>query len=104
MKEYRAEFEKQDDVLIVKLGGQLDTNTAPMLEAELNPHLEDARKVVMDFGGVEYISSAGIRLLLATEQYLEGRGAGMKLIQVNDHVHKIFDMVGFTNIMPIERI
>ena len=104
MREYRSEFEKQEDTLFVKLAGQLDTNTTPLLEAELNPYLEGTHELVMDFGGVEYISSAGIRLLLATEQYLENRGASMRLIQVSDHVHNVFDMVGFTNLMPIEKI
>lgn len=104
MKYYKAEFDKQGDVLNIKVKGRLDVTSSPEMEEELNPYLPETREIVMDLGSVDYISSAGIRLLLATEQYLEGRGGSMKLINVNDHIYKVFDMVGFANLMTIERL
>ena len=95
-------FEKQGKVLTVKPQGRLDAATAPVLEKELWPYLSDVQEITMDFSGVEYISSGGLRVLLATEQFLEDHGGSMRLIHVNAHIMEIFELVGFMDIVKVE--
>ena len=95
-------FEMKDGTLVVKPVGELDSMTSPVFEEELRGMLNSASHVVIDFEQVEYISSAGLRVLLAAEQYLEGRQADMKLIHVSEHILEIFDLVGFREIITIE--
>ena len=95
-------FEKKGKVLTVKPNGRLDAATSPALEAELQLYIVDAQSIIMDFTGVEYISSAGMRVLLATEQRLEESGGDMRLIHVNEHILEIFDLVGFRDIIMVE--
>ena len=72
-----------------------------VFEKEIAPYLEDAREVVLDFEEVEYVSSAGLRVLLATEQTLEDRDGGLRLIHVSAPIRMIFEMVGFQDILDI---
>ena len=95
-------FEKQGKVLTVKPKGRLDAATAPVLEKEMWPYLQNAQEVVMDFAGVEYISSGGLRVMLATEQFLEDHDGNMRLIHVNEHIMEIFELVGFMDIVKVE--
>ena len=96
-------FEKKGTLLTVKPEGRLDTTTSPVLESELRQYLDGVQEVIMDFTGVEYISSGGLRVLLATEQLLENRGGSMKLIHVNEHIIEIFELVGFMDVVNVER-
>jgi anti-sigma B factor antagonist len=95
-------FEKQGTVLTVKPQGRLDAATAPILEKELWPYLSDVQDITMDFTDIEYISSGGLRVLLATEQVLEDRGGSMRLIHVNEYIMEIFELVGFMDIVKVE--
>ena len=81
--------------------GRLDTMTAPELEAELNQSLEGADSLVMDFGKLEYISSAGLRVLLSAHKTMSAKG-GMKVAHVNEIVQEVFDVTGFSDILTIE--
>lgn len=94
-------FEKQGTALTVKPQGRLDTATSPVLENELRQQLDGVQEITMDFSGVEYISSGGLRVLLATEQQMESRGGSMKLIHVNEHILKIFELVGFMDVVTV---
>lgn len=91
----------EEKVLNVKVEGRLDTATAPALEEELAEVLEEAEELVFDLEGLEYMSSAGLRILLATQKKMALKG-GMKVINVNDVIREIFDITGFSDILTIE--
>lgn len=92
---------RNGEKLTVKLEGRLDTVTAPQLEEELKSGLEEITDLIMDFEMLEYISSAGLRVLLSTQK-LMGRKGSMKLIHVSDTVMEIFEVTGFVDILTIE--
>ena len=85
----------------VALSGRLDTTTAPQLEAELKGSMDGVSSLVMDFEKLEYISSAGLRVLLSAQKIMNKQGE-MKLIHVNDVINEIFDVTGFSDILNIE--
>ncbi len=91
----------EDKILNVKVDGRLDTATAPELEKELEEVLAEAEELVFDFEGLEYMSSAGLRILLATQKKMAAKG-GMKVTNVNDVISEIFDITGFSDILTIE--
>ena len=74
-------YEKKDSVLNVAPEGRLDTATAPVLEQELRERMDGVQNIVMDFARVEYVSSGGLRMLLAIEQTLEEKGGRLSLLQ-----------------------
>ena len=96
-----AVIEKQADVLNVQPEGRMDTVRTPLLDRELQPHLDGIREIVMDFSRVEYISSSGLRLLLWLEQTLEDRGGELRLIHANEAVMKIIRLAGFDNVVRV---
>ena len=91
----------EDKTLNVALEGRLDTTTAPPLEAELKSVLPEVTALVMDFEKLEYISSAGLRVLLSAQKIMNKQGE-MKLIHVNDVINEIFEVTGFSDILNIE--
>ena len=95
-------YEKNGTTLTVKPEGRLDTATSPALQKELQQYMDGVRDILMDFEKVEYISSGGIRVLLATEQMLEDRGGSMTLIHVNKYTIDVFKLVGFMSVVKVE--
>lgn len=95
------EKKKTDGGLEIALGGRLDTMTAPELEAELNRSLDDAETLLFDFSALEYISSAGLRVLLAAQKRMNKKG-GMTVTHVSEPIMEIFEVTGFTDILNIE--
>ena len=93
--------ELEGEKLTVALEGRLDTVTAPELEAELKDALEGVTELVLDMKDLEYISSAGLRVLLTAQKSMSQKGS-MKLINVNETVMEIFDVTGFVDILTIE--
>ena len=87
--------------LTVALEGRLDTTTAPDLEAELVKDMPEVETLTMDFTELQYISSAGLRVLLSAHKVMNGKG-GMKIINANEIVKEVFDVTGFTDILNIE--
>lgn len=87
--------------LTVILEGRLDTTTAPDLEKELKDSLDDVTELIMDFEKLEYISSAGLRVLLSAQKIMSRQGE-MKLIHVSDTIMEIFEVTGFADILTIE--
>ena len=83
------------------LEGRLDTTTSPELETELNNSLEDAASLTLDFEKLDYISSAGLRVLLSTQKIMNKQGE-MKVIHVGDTIMEIFEVTGFSEILTIE--
>ena len=86
--------------LAVAIEGRLDTITAPELEAELKASLDGVEKLTLDFSALEYISSAGLRVLLSTQKRMNTQGS-MTLKNVNDTIMEIFEVTGFTDILTI---
>ena len=91
----------EDKTMTVALEGRLDTTTAPQLETELKSELADITSLVLDFEKLEYISSAGLRVLLSAQKVMNKQG-DMKLIHVNDVINEIFEVTGFSDILNIE--
>ncbi len=89
------------NALEIALEGRLDTMTAPELEAELNSSLSSAESLTLDFSKLEYISSAGLRVLLSAHKAMSAKG-GMKVTNVNEIVQEVFDVTGFADILTIE--
>ena len=87
--------------LEIALEGRLDTMTAPELEAELNQNLDSAESLTLDFSKLDYISSAGLRVLLSAHKVMSAKG-GMKVTNVNEIVQEVFEVTGFADILTIE--
>lgn len=87
--------------LKVKVSGRLDTTTAPELEGELTESLADIENLTMDFEELEYISSAGLRVLLSAQKVMNKQGT-MTVIGVNDTIMEIFEVTGFSDILTIQ--
>ncbi len=87
-------------VLTIAIEGRIDTTTAPELEKEIDA-IADITDLVLDFAGVEYISSAGLRVILKAQKMMNQLGK-MKLVNVNDDVMDVFDITGFLDILTIE--
>lgn len=92
---------KKEDVLTVSLTGRLDTTTSPKLDEELKKSLDGIRELTMDLEGLEYISSAGLRILLSTQKTMNQQGT-MRLINVSSMVMDVFEVTGFSDILTIE--
>lgn len=87
--------------LCVALEGRLDTVTAPELETLLNEKMPEAESLILDFENLEYISSAGLRVLLSAHKAMGGKG-GMTVKNVNEIVREVFDVTGFSDILTVE--
>ena len=92
---------KEGSALTVALEGRLDTTTAPQLEAELKNSLVDVQELTLDLEKLEYISSAGLRVLLSSQKIMSKQGS-MKVTHVNDVVMEILEVTGFVDILTIE--
>ncbi len=89
------------NALTIALEGRLDTTTAPELEQALKESLDSAQELIMDFSKLDYISSAGLRVLLSAHKTMRAKG-GMKVVNVNEIVKEVFDVTGFADILDIE--
>ena len=87
--------------LTIALEGRLDTTTAPQLEAEVKGSLAGVTELVMDFSQLEYLSSAGLRVLLAAQKAMNKQGS-MVIRHVNETIQEIFEVTGFLDILTIE--
>ncbi len=87
--------------LTIALEGRLDTTTAPMLDEELKTALDGIEKLTFDFGKLEYISSAGLRVLLSAQKVMNKQGS-MVIKEVNEEINEIFEVTGFVDILTIE--
>lgn len=91
----------EDTALTLQLSGRLDTVTAPDLESVINSELGNITKLTFDFANLEYISSAGLRVLLASQKKMAKQGE-MSLRNVSDEIKEIFDITGFSDILTVE--
>lgn len=91
----------ENEKLELTLEGRLDTVTAPELEAVMKESLDGVKELLLDFTGLEYISSAGLRVLLAAQKTMNKQGE-MKLNHVGETIMEIFEVTGFSDILTIE--
>ena len=94
-------IEKENGTTIIKIEGRLDTTTAPELEKSINDEGDALKNLVLDFKGVDYISSAGLRVLLTAQKKMNVQGH-MELVSVSEAVMDIFEMTGFADILEIK--
>ena len=92
---------KDGSKLTLALEGRLDTTTAPQLEGELKEALDGVTALELDFQQLEYLSSAGLRVLLAAQKVMNRQGS-MVVRHVNETIHEVFEVTGFTDILTIE--
>ena len=91
----------ENEKLVVALEGRLDTTTSPELEKVLQEALGGVRELIFDFAGLEYISSAGLRVLLAAQKIMLRQGE-MKIVNAGEIVREVFEVTGFSEILTIE--
>jgi anti-anti-sigma factor len=86
----------------ITIKGRLDTLTAPELQPTLLEAVRADKRTVLDFDGLEYVSSAGLRVLLMAEKAAKAAGSGLVIRNVSNGIREIFDMTGFSDILTIE--
>ena len=96
-----VEIKKNNQETIIEIVGRLDTITAPALDKTINEDIGDTKNLVLDVKGMEYISSAGLRVLLGAQKKMQKIGS-MKVTGVCDEVMEVFEMTGFADILVIE--
>ena len=89
------------DKFDLKVAGRLDTTTAPQLEEEIKADIDGIKELTFDFADLEYISSAGLRVLLSAQKIMNKQGT-MKVTGVNETIMEIFEVTGFSDILTIE--
>ena len=95
------DVKKTADAVTLEIAGRLDTTTAPALEKAIAENVQDAKHLVLDIKGLEYISSAGLRVLLGAQKKMQKIGS-MKVLNVCEEIMEIFEMTGFVDILVIE--
>ncbi len=95
------DLKKDGNKLTVDLEGRLDTTTAPQLENELKPALDGVNELVIDLAKLDYVSSAGLRVLLSTQKTMNRQG-NMVIRNVKPEIRDIFEVTGFIDILNIE--
>ena len=95
------EIKRNAEETIIELGGRLDTTTAPALDKTINEDIGNTKNLVLDIKGLEYISSAGLRVLLSAQKKMQKIGS-MKVTNVCEAVMEVFEMTGFADILVIE--
>lgn len=91
--------ERDFELVALEITGRLDTTTAPNLEAVINELSEDTKELVFDMSGVEYISSAGIRVLLGAYKKINSAQGKIRIEKVNDMVREVFEMTGLSQML-----
>ena len=98
----KMDVRDSNDVKILDFEGNLDTNTSPDAEAKLNDLIENgSQKLLINFGNLNFISSAGLRVLLATAKKLKGTGGNLQICNLNPTVQEVFDISGFGSILRV---
>ena len=95
------EIKRSAEATVITLVGRLDTTTAPALDKTINEDIAGTKNLVLDVKELEYISSAGLRVLLGAQKKMQKIGS-MKVINVCEEVMEVFEMTGFADILTIE--
>ena len=92
----------QGGVTVIAVAGSLDSVSSPQAQQAIDAAIAgDGRKVAIDFSALDYISSAGLRVLLGTAKQLGARGGALRMYGLNDSVREVFDISGFSAILPV---
>jgi anti-anti-sigma factor len=102
MEEKMTVTKQAGEKLVLEVEGRIDTTTAPQLQAELIPAFDENKDVVLDFAKVNYISSAGLRILLMGQKTAAAKGGTLVLKNLIDDVSEVLNMTGFSKFMTIE--
>lgn len=94
------EIKRNAEETVIEVVGRLDTTTAPVLDKTISNDIEGTKDLILDFKSLEYISSAGLRVLLSTQKKMQKIGS-MKVINVCEEVMEVFEMTGFADILTI---
>ncbi len=98
----KIETREENGINIVLIEGEMDTITSPDVESELNKlQSSGTQKLLLNFEKLDFISSAGLRVLLATAQTLKGEGGEMRLCNLNADVKEVFDISGFSTLLQV---
>ncbi len=97
-----VKIENDNGLLNVMVSGRLDTNTAPDLEKEVNENMKDVKTIHMDFTNLDYISSAGLRVVLIFHKAMSASGGKLIISNPKEEVMDVFDMTGFSSFLNIE--
>ena len=95
------EMKRNAEVTTIEIAGRLDTTTAPVLDKTINEDMEGTKDLILDLKGLEYISSAGLRVLLSAQKKMMKIGS-MKVVNVGEAVMEVLEMTGFADILEIE--
>ena len=95
------EIKKSAEETLIEIVGRLDTNTAPALDKAINEDIDGTKNLVLNFKELEYVSSAGLRVLLAAQKKMQKIGS-MKVTNVREEVMEVFEITGFADILVIE--
>ena len=95
------EMKRNAEVTTIEIAGRLDTTTAPVLDKTINEDIEGTKELILDLKGLEYISSAGLRVLLGAQKKMMKIGS-MKVVNVCESVMEVLEMTGFADILVIE--
>ncbi len=95
------EMKRNAEVTTIEITGRLDTTTAPVLDKTINEDIEGTKDLILDLKGLEYISSAGLRVLLGAQKKMMKIGS-MKVVNVREAVMEVLEMTGFADILVIE--
>ena len=96
-------FEQSGSILTIKPEGRIDTKTSPILESDIQKYIDSTDNMILDFTNVDYISSAGMRVLLALHKKLNKKGGTLKVINVKDAIYDIFKLVGFHSMVEVSQ-
>lgn len=104
MEEFNIEthLNEEQGRIFMKIEGRLDTKTAPELEREVNKTIEKINSLIMDFTELEYISSAGLRVLLRTHKAMKAKKGSLIIRGANEEVQEVFTITGFSDILRLE--
>ena len=97
----KIEFKHDDDQLTAAISGRIDTNSAPEAEEQILNQLDGVKKLVLDFKEVDYISSAGLRVLLLLHKQMLAE-EGLTIININETVREVLEITGFLDILNVE--
>lgn len=97
----QIEQDRQEEMLTLKLSGRLDTSTAPMLQETVEKELDDVTELGVDMEKLEYVSSAGLRVLLAATKKMKAKDGTMTVHHVNEEIMEVFEITGFNEILDI---
>ena len=95
------EIKRNVEELVLQIVGRLDTTTAPALEKTIMENISEMKNLILDFKNLQYISSAGLRVLLSAQKKMQKIGS-MKVVGVSEAVMEVFEMTGFADILTIE--